>query len=101
MQKILASQTEPPAVSFGAIPKDGDEEEKKEEDEENEAEEGEEELDEPEDDIESKSAIDFPKRVIKRRNILGTKMLQQALNQVIDQNRQEKEASKTPKPGED
>ena len=33
MQKILASPTEPPAVSVGAIPKNGDEEEKKEEDE--------------------------------------------------------------------
>ena len=101
MQKILAKPTEPPAINVGAIPKDGDEEEKKEEDEENEAEEGEEELDEPEDDVESKSTIDFPKRVTKRRKTLGTKMLQQALSQVIDQSRQEKEAFKTPKLGEE
>ena len=101
MQKILASPAEPPAVNVGAIPKDSDEEEKKEEDEKNEAEEGEEEQDEPEDDILSNSTIDLPKRVAKKRKTQGTKMLQQALSQVIDQNRQEKEASKTPEPGEE
>ena len=97
----MASQTETPAVNVGAIPKDDDEEEKKDEDEENEAEEGEEEQDEPEDDMVSNSTIDFPKRVMKKKKAQGTKMLQQALSQVYDQHKQEKEASKTPEPGEE
>ena len=49
----------------------------------------------------SNSTIDFPRRMVKKKKTGGTKMLQQALTQVIDQNRQEKEASKTPEPGEE
>lgn len=49
----------------------------------------------------SNSIIDFPKRVKKKRNTQGTKMLRQALSQVNDQNRLEKKSCKTLEPGEE
>ena len=102
MQKILASPTEPPPISAAAHAKD-DEEEKKEDDEDGEGEEGEDEQEEPDDETVSNSTVDFPKRLnIKKKKTQGIKMLQNTLNTILDNNRQEKEkTNETPEPGEE